>query len=137
MDGKEILEFRKLHKLTQKIVANDLGVSQSKISAYEQGERPVPMYFEKHFTLYKRLSTFTSKRVYDNIDDEFSRTIGIITKAGTRAEIEQSIGAMLIRGMEGKRWRGFIGLTKLIERYRKLLRFAIKRVKEIEGGRTR
>lgn len=132
MDGKEITAFRERCGISQEKMAADLGVSQSRISEYEKDKRPIPLYFEKHFTLYTRLSTFTGRRAYDGIEDEFENATNIIKKARTRQDIEQAIGAMLVRGIEGKRWRSFMELTRLIERYRKLLRLAAKKVREIE-----
>lgn len=136
MKGKEIHNFRVLHNITQKKLARDLGVSQSKISAFEQDLRKIPLYFEKHFKLYKKLSSFTSKRKYDNFEYEYGAAMKKIADAKTRMDIENAIGALLVRGMEGRRWRSFTSLTKIIDRYRKILRFAVRKARAIER-RTR
>ena len=47
----EFREARRALKLTQTGLAEEMGVQQSKISAWESGERKIPPYIEKHIKI--------------------------------------------------------------------------------------
>jgi len=55
MTAQELIIFRKSLKCTQQQLAEKLGVKQQRISAWERGERKIPLYIEKHIECIKRI----------------------------------------------------------------------------------
>jgi transcriptional regulator with XRE-family HTH domain len=53
--GRELKRYRKAQGLKQGKMASELGVQQSKLSEYESGKRPIPLYIEKSFRRLQKM----------------------------------------------------------------------------------